>query len=43
MTRPAAGADLAAAITAGDRERLGSLLPKPRTKLNRPFDHVNLT
>ncbi|MFG2751761.1 tetratricopeptide repeat protein [Streptomyces xanthophaeus] len=43
VTRPAAGADLAAAITAGDRERLGSLLPKPRTKLNRPFDHVNLT
>jgi hypothetical protein len=33
---------LAAAIESGEQQRLRALLPTPRTKLNRPFDHVDL-
>lgn len=43
VTYPERGTELAAAITSGDRIRCAGLLPRPRTKLNRPFDHVNLS
>ena len=33
---------LAGALAAGDGAAVRNLLPKPRTKLNRPFDLVNL-
>lgn len=42
LTYQRAARTLQAAIEDGDRDRLLELLPYPRTKLNRPFDHVNL-
>lgn len=42
LTYQRAARTLQAAIEDGDQDRLRELLPYPRTKLNRPFDHVNL-
>ncbi|MFD7659304.1 hypothetical protein ACFV4N_35465 [Actinosynnema sp. NPDC059797] len=42
ITYPDEAAALAARVRTGDVEGLAKALPRPRTKLNRPFDHVNL-
>jgi len=42
LTYPRQAGELCAAMQSGDPQRIGALLPKPRTKLNRPFDHINL-
>ncbi|MFC3988151.1 hypothetical protein [Actinoplanes siamensis] len=42
LTYPRQAARLRDAVEAGDRSALSALIPRPRTKLNRPFDHINL-
>jgi hypothetical protein len=41
-TYPEQARKLAGALATGDGAAVRNLLPKPRTKLNRPFDLVNL-
>lgn len=41
-TYPAEARKLAGALTGGEADAIRVLLPRPRTKLNRPFDLVNL-
>jgi len=41
-TTPAETTPLVTALAGGEPEAVGRVLPKPRSKLNRPFDSVNL-